>query len=234
MTPGWARYDPSSGASSTSAEDLAEVRRARVLSSTEGALGERKAVIFRQSPSAMTSGVAASGAWCVRVTPAARWTNGLMGWMSSSDTVTQAFGNLRFDSAEQASFFCERAGWAHEVEQPHATPAPIAADPDATTTRGTAGNQYAFVIHPLAVQTALKRDGPRRARHQYAHPSRPSATGVSTWANTRHTGYGSDPWRPRKDIAQAADAWTGPGWAAPRPIAPDADAGSSSGGSGAH
>ena len=47
----------------------------------------------------------------------------------------------------------------------------------------------------------------------FAHPDRPSATGVSTWANLRHTGYGPDPWRPRKSgpQPQTGAAWTGEG-----------------------
>ena len=145
-----------------------------------------------------------------------KWNNRLMGWLSGADTTQQPCNVLLFDTPEQAVLFCERNGWPYEVRPEDPQPTPIALD------KTSQGNQYAYNIFPLAVQKAMKDSGaPRRAKALFAHPTAPAATGVSTWDNHRHTGYGPDPWRPRNDkVKLTEEAWTGPSWALPKTIPP--------------
>lgn len=202
------------------AVDVAEARRARVLSEVSEEYEGRVAVIYKVSQSSMTSGTAAAKGWNIRLNHTDRWSNQLMGWQSSSDTQSQSTINVNFDTPEQAVLFCERNGWAYRVDTVPEARTRIAVDDK------TPGNQYSYNILTLEVQAKMKRAGnARRARHQFANPDSPSATGVSTWSNLRHTPYGPDPWRPRKDIAQTDAAWTGPEWPAPKEIAPPLAAG---------
>ena len=54
-----------------------------------------------------------------------------------------------------------------------------------------------------------------------AAPNAPAATGLSTWDNHRHTGYGPDPWKPRNDKVKFDEgAWSGPGWHGKKEIEP--------------
>ncbi|CAM9096033.1 unnamed protein product [Phaeothamnion confervicola] len=45
-----------------------------------------------------------------------RWTNPLMGWTSSADTLGKL--ELRFEDVDQAIRFCQKQGWKYEVQTP--------------------------------------------------------------------------------------------------------------------
>lgn len=201
---------------STDSYDVAEAHTNIVLAKTAGEYKGHKAMIVKNQASAWTSGTAQNKGWSIKMAHSDKWTNQLMQWQSGDATVEQPCGLLAFDAPEQAVLFCERNGWPYEVvaELPKATP--IALDPKSL------GNQYSYNIFPLAVQKAIKEAGaPRRARHIYTHPNAPAATGLSTWDNHRHTGYGPDPWKPRNDkIKFSEGAWSGPGWHAKKDIEP--------------
>ena len=214
---------PPSAAAAAAAADaapvaftVAEARRVSVLAETrddahvEAAL-QRRVTIFKAGQHALTSGVGAAGWWGLRVAHEAKWTNGLMGWVSGADTQRQPTINLRFDTAEQAVLYCERNGLEYEVQEP--------AQPE----RGAVLNQYQYNFLPLELQTRMKALGARRSRPVFAHPDAPSATGVSTFVNYRYTQRGGEDWKPRADgathakgAAQGPSAWTGPEWPAPK------------------
>jgi len=194
--------------------DVAEARRVAALAETgedAHAAGEiaRKVTVYKAGQHALTSGVGAAGWWGLKVAHEAKWSNGLMGWVSSADTQRQPTINLRFDSAEQAVLYCERNGYDYEVQAP------------AEHARGAVLNQYQYNFLPLELQTRMRVNGARRSRHSFKHEDAPSATGVSTFVNYRYTQRGDEHWAPRADgsthakgVAQKADAWTGPAWPA--------------------
>ena len=191
--------------------DVAEARRVVALSEAredahvEDAL-KRKVTIYKQGQHAMTSGVGASGWWGLKVAHEGKWSNNLMGWISSSDTQKQPTINLRFDSAEQAILYCERNGMEFEVSMPAENP------------RGAVLNQYQYNFLPLELQTRMKANGARKSRHVFTHPDAPSQAGVSTFVNYRYTQRGEEHWKPRTDgtyekgVPQTETAWTGPEW----------------------
>jgi hypothetical protein len=180
------------------------------------ALAGQVARIQRSTPSAWTSGPAATRGWGIALRHTNKWSNQLMGWASGDATAALPASVLQFPSAEAAVLFCERNGWAYEVEAEPTDRAPIALDPVGP------GNNYNYNILPLAVLQGMKAAGlPRRAKAAFAHPSSPVATGVSTWVCWRHTDYGPDAWRPRNDkVKFDQSAWTGPEWRASKEVPP--------------
>jgi hypothetical protein len=195
------------------------VEEARSLPLTSGVAEEykgHKAMIMRNQTSAWSSGPSMGRGWSIKMAHSSKWTNGLMGWLSGDATVEQPCALVSFDTPEQAVLFCERNGWPYEVIPEPADRLPIAVNP-----RGP-GNQYSYNILPLAVQKAIKTAGAKKAgKTVFAHPTAPASTGVSTWVNWRHTGYGPDPWKPRNDkIKFDQSAWTGPDWAPVKEIPP--------------
>lgn len=152
----------------------------------------------------MTSGKGASQGWRIRFNTVDKWTNPLMGWISSSDTLHPVSLTTRFESPEQAIMYCERNGLAYEVNR-------------GATSEDKAGrvdNQYAYVILPQEVTARMKALGPRRARVIFENPDGKAPAFV----NYRRTQYGAEPWAPAH--YQTAAAWTGPEWPARKEVAP--------------
>ena len=201
---------------------ITEARTSVVLSDIADDVVGRTATIYQVAVSSMTSGpwgkngTSASDSvqtrrWRIRFDVMPSWPNRLMSgghWRSSQDTLSATTKGLKFDDAAQAVLFCERNGWAYEVNNVSVARLPIGL-------RGakTVGNQYSYNIYPLAVQLAITKAGlPRRAKNIFAYDASPVQTGDSTWTNLRTTGFGPDEWRPRKATPQTNEAWTGPCW----------------------
>ena len=73
--------------------------------------------IYKPAKNAMQSGQAKTKRWCLDYEPeAARSTEPLMGWTSSTDMPQQL--SLNFPSAEAAIAYCERHGIAYQVIAP--------------------------------------------------------------------------------------------------------------------
>jgi len=202
VTPHWSRYNVPSSAGALS---VAEARRLPALSEAAGEQGYGgqgvRFTIHRAAPSAMTSGKAAATSWRVRASHAPKWSNPLMGWVSSADTASPpAAMQLRFESAAAAVLWAERAGVPYEVNAA-AVAAPAA---------GRVDNQYAYNFLPRDVMARMKRAGPRGATAIFANAA---ATGGATFVNQRRTQFGQEPWAPA--AYQTATAWTGPDWPAP-------------------
>lgn len=192
--------------SSAGSLSVSEARRLPVLSETAGEPGFRgqgvRFTIYRSSPAGMTSGKQAATTWRVRASHANKWSNPLMGWVSSADTASPAAAmQLRFESAEAAVLWAERAGVAYELNAAAvAAPAP-----------GRVDNQYAYNFLPRDVMARMRRGGPRAARAIFANAA---ATGGATFVNQRRTPFGNEPWAPAH--YQSGDAWTGPAWPQPQ------------------
>jgi len=146
----------------------------------------------------MTSGRGASCGWALRWPHAQKWSNPLMGWLSSADTLSPLAMHARFDSPEQAIFFCERHSWTWHVEVVPVSKAP------------PVDNQYAYNFVSKALTQEMKALGPRRSTALFANP----AAGKAHFVNLRRSSFGAEPWLPTS--GQTAAAWTGPGWPAPR------------------
>jgi len=80
----------------------------------------RRVYIYQPSRSATQAGVESTQHWALQFDmepdPAARWTNPLMGWTSSADSV-QAL-RFRFRAKEEAMEFAERQGWQWHLQEP--------------------------------------------------------------------------------------------------------------------
>jgi len=75
------------------------------------------AVIHCPAPSVMTSGRARTGEWVLEFEPRARpVTDPLMGWIGSSDPLTQI--RLRFPSSQAAIGYADRQGLHYQVREP--------------------------------------------------------------------------------------------------------------------
>jgi len=207
--PGKPPGDPSYSEGSFS---IAEARAAVSLAGLASAMRGRRALIYEWHATPMCEGYGVAPHWRVKLTTPAgpQKHTQLMGWDIADGMELQA-DTLRFPSPEAAVLFCERAGWDYGVDVAPVRalpPTPIALD------ETSKGNEYAHTILTLGVKAAMAARGPpRKSKEVFAHPARPSATGVSTWANLRHTGYGPDAWRPRKSgpEPQTRAAWTGEG-----------------------
>ncbi len=199
------------GEGAFSLEDARAVR-ALVKPPVGGPMSSRRALIYEWSPTPMCEGYDVEPHWRVKLSTLAgpQKHTQLMGWDVADGMELQA-DTLRFATAEAAVHFCERSGWEYGLDTAHLAiepRTPIALD------KASKGNEYSHTILPLGVKAAMAQRGPpRKGKEVFAHPDRPSATGVSTWANLRHTGYGPDPWRPRKSgpEPQTEAAYTGVG-----------------------
>jgi hypothetical protein len=175
--------------------DVAEARRMPVLSGATEATAGRKVVIYKPSASAMTSGLGASRWWTLKFNHCDKWSNGLMGWVSSADTLQQTAVNLRFESAEAAILLCERNGWSYEV-------APY------TPRKRDADKQYAYNFLAEDVQYRMRASGPRKARWIFDNPRKLG----DHFVNYRYTQRGPETWKPAS--YQGPTAWTGEEWPA--------------------
>lgn len=176
-------------------------KQARLTGVAEDVKG-RTAIIYRVSQHAMTSGSSASRWWGIRFSHADKWSNPLMGWVSSADTMAPIVMHLKFESPEQAIQFCIRNGYAYEV------------NPGATNIRkaGQVDNMYQYNFLSKEVSAQMKVLGARRARAIFANPE----SGKDAWINLRRTQFGTEPWKPA--AYQTDAAWTGKGWPAKKPI----------------
>jgi ETC complex I subunit conserved region len=177
-----------------------------VLSGIDSDLKSRKFIIYRGTQNAMTSGKHASSGWRIRVNHTDKWSNPLMGWVSSMETVSPIQRDLKFESAEQAIMFCERNGLNYEVNKGATTP----------DKAGQVDNQIFYVILPKDVQARMKALGVRKSRSIWENPDN---LGKSHFVNFRRTQFGSEPWRPA--TYQTEEAWQGPAWEAKRPTGED-------------
>jgi ETC complex I subunit conserved region len=76
--------------------------------------------IYKPAKTAMQSGTAKTNEWVLDFEPEqAREIEPLMGWTSSSDMSQQI--RLRFDTAEEATAYCEHHGIAYQVFGPKRT-----------------------------------------------------------------------------------------------------------------
>ncbi|KPL55497.1 ETC complex I subunit [Prosthecomicrobium hirschii] len=74
--------------------------------------------IYKPAKNAMQSGQAKTKRWCLDYEPeAARSTEPLMGWTSSSDMRSQL--KLFFAEKEDAVAYCEKNGIPYTVQEPH-------------------------------------------------------------------------------------------------------------------
>lgn len=141
-------------------------------------------MIYQPGRSAMTSGTANDSHWAIRANNVNKWSNQLMGWISSADSLQTPMSVNKFETVEQAILFCERNGLKYEV-RPAYEHHTIATHPHGS------GNQYSYNILPLAVQTEMKNAGTRRGRHWFANPEYVHNTHLcSTWARDRASGTG--------------------------------------------
>jgi hypothetical protein len=130
-----------------------------------------QAYIYKVSQHAMTSGFSSSKWWSVRLDSSTKWTNPLMGYLSSADTAQQMSQLNRFETAEQAVLFCERNGIEYEVQSP------------TERERGAVDNQYAYNFLPKEVQSRMKNVGARKSRPIFRNPDSPSNAGTSTFVS---------------------------------------------------
>ncbi|MDX2028732.1 MAG: ETC complex I subunit [Alphaproteobacteria bacterium] len=75
--------------------------------------------IYKPAKTAAQSGRAKTHEWLLEpelLTP--RTPEPLMGWVSAADTFSELRGRLRFASAEEATAFADRNGWAYILEEP--------------------------------------------------------------------------------------------------------------------
>ncbi len=76
-----------------------------------------KARIYQPARSAMQSGMATSSKWVLEFSPIApRVTDPLMGWTSSTDTLSQV--RLSFDTKQDAVKFAQTKGIQFTVQEP--------------------------------------------------------------------------------------------------------------------
>lgn len=76
----------------------------------------RVATIEKPPQHAMTSGTYKFRHWRISFDYQDGWTNHLMGWTSSADSLSQL--NLKFETKEDAIKFCERQGIEYVVDEP--------------------------------------------------------------------------------------------------------------------
>lgn len=74
--------------------------------------------LYRPAKSASQSGMAKTGNWVLEPEIlSARTPEHLMGWSSSSDTLGEMRGRLRFATKESALSFARRKGWECVIEE---------------------------------------------------------------------------------------------------------------------
>jgi len=71
--------------------------------------------IFIPARNAMQSGNFKTNSWRIEFDTRERWESPLMGWTCSADPLSNT--TVDFDSQEAAIFFCEKNGWAYQVEE---------------------------------------------------------------------------------------------------------------------
>ncbi|XP_064621080.1 NADH dehydrogenase [ubiquinone] iron-sulfur protein 4, mitochondrial-like [Lineus longissimus] len=77
----------------------------------------RRARIYVPARNAMQSGTFGTRKWRVALDTRERWENPLMGWTSTGDPMSNM--HCEFRSQEDAVAFCEKNGWAYNIENKH-------------------------------------------------------------------------------------------------------------------
>jgi hypothetical protein len=161
--------------------------------------------VYKVSQHAMTSGFSSSKWWAVRLDASSKWTNPLMGYLSSADTAQQMSQLNRFESAEQAVLFCERNGIEYEVQAP------------TERERGAVDSQYAYNFLPKEILNRMKTLGVRKSRPIFRNDTAPSVQGTSTFVSGRKGGGEDDP---RPQILVPRFAWLNLHLSLPLPYLP--------------
>merc|ERR1711915_720417 len=81
----------------------------------------RKVLIKKPTKNAMQSGTNNLHKWMLVFDTRERWENPLMGWASTADPLAN-LGPMQFTDAEDAIAFCEKNGWAWELQEPPVKP----------------------------------------------------------------------------------------------------------------
>ena len=115
----------------------------------------RTVIIKQQARSSMTSDINGTHpfhiTWPNDDVGGKRWTNGLMGWTSTADPMSNM--DLRFESIEDAKFFCDKHGLNYDIQG-----TPVV---DKTFDKvGT--NKYAHNFLPRRHENALARFGKKQ------------------------------------------------------------------------
>eukprot|EP01035_Chromulina_nebulosa_P016797 gene16797-22278_t len=88
----------------------------RILSELPEEEYNRKVLIEPRMVRSSQQGVRTAHQWQITWLPTARWSNPLMGWTSTSDTMANV--KLYFDNRDEAIAFAERNAWSYEVKGP--------------------------------------------------------------------------------------------------------------------
>jgi NADH dehydrogenase (ubiquinone) Fe-S protein 4 len=81
----------------------------------EEQLKTRRVRIYVAAKNAMQSGTNRQHKWRIEFDTRERWENPLMGWTSSADPLSMM--DIQFTTKEDAMIYCERNGWAYEVDE---------------------------------------------------------------------------------------------------------------------
>jgi len=76
----------------------------------------RKVLIQVPTKNSMQSGTNNLHRWSISFDTRERWENPLMGWTSTADPLSNL--EVEFEGKEEAIAFCDKNGWAWEVQQP--------------------------------------------------------------------------------------------------------------------
>eukprot|EP00591_Stephanopyxis_turris_P006156 CAMPEP_0195524612 /NCGR_PEP_ID=MMETSP0794_2-20130614/24532_1 /TAXON_ID=515487 /ORGANISM="Stephanopyxis turris, Strain CCMP 815" /LENGTH=259 /DNA_ID=CAMNT_0040654865 /DNA_START=44 /DNA_END=823 /DNA_ORIENTATION=+ len=137
----------------------------------------RLATIARPAQHAMTSGTYKFRHWRVTFDHQESWTNHLMGWNSSADSLQQL--NLKFETKEQAMKFCERQGIKFIVEDP--------LEKDDFKGKKDYGDNF-----------LSKLNQSRIAKHGEAHFAYDETHHQSHWANLECNKFGQTTWEQKE------------------------------------
>ncbi|KPL99862.1 NADH dehydrogenase [ubiquinone] iron-sulfur protein 4, mitochondrial-like protein [Sarcoptes scabiei] len=98
-----------------------DVKNPNVMTKVSGIPDEhvenRRVRIYKPAKNAMQSGTFDTKLWRLDFENRARWENPLMGWTSTGDPHSNL--NITFATKEDAMAYCERNGFAYEVDETH-------------------------------------------------------------------------------------------------------------------
>lgn len=137
----------------------------------------RPLIIHQPRKAAMQSGKCGEKSWRFHFTPMTGWTNQLMGWPSSRDSLSQSGASrIRFESKEQAVEFAEKQGWKYEVRDRAEDDECLGGEKD-----------YGHNFLNYHEKTRMKRMTVKQfAKTQFNHKE----AGKTAWVNLEHTPHG--------------------------------------------
>lgn len=139
----------------------------------------RTATISRPPPHASQSGTYKFRHWRITFDQQERWTNPLMGWASSADSLQQ-LDNLRFETKEQAVGFARRQGWNFEVN-----------DENVFQKRDFRGKKdYGDTFLTAYAKNTRAKIGAKL----YDYDNDTATGGKSAWVNQARSRYGKQAW----------------------------------------